>query len=461
MNFNAIVSTEKSPKVTFCGAAQAVAGSMHLLEFGEYQFLFDCGLCRGPGEEAKRRNWNFPFDPSRIDGVFLSHAHADHCGNLPNLIRQGFAGPIYCTSATKDLMEVILADTVRINANENAILASPRNPGNKQFLFNHQDVDRVIELCVGVNYLESVQVNSDVKIRFIDSGHLLGSAMIEFKGRMDSRNYSIVFTGDLGRRGVPYVAEPSPVPAADLIICESTYGGRTHDSLETMCAKLSTIVTSTLERGGRVLIPAFSLGRTHLVLYYIRLWMAKGLLPRVPIYIDSPLAQKIDRVFHKYRDKLPAELEEIPCEWLESVDDAWHRSTQREQYIIISSGGMCEGGRIVQHLKKHIDDPRSTLVLVSYQAPDSMGAKLLSPTPTVRFHGKTWNKWIEVEMVSGFSGHADKDDFEWLLQAAVTKTRQVRLVHGESKSLLELENQLTDMGFTDVQAPYRMETVTL
>lgn len=461
MSLNAVIHSKKPPKVTFCGAAQAVSGSMHFLEFGEYRFLLDCGLVRGRREESRRRNWDFSFDPSTIDAVFLSHAHVDHCGNLPNLVRQGFSGPIYCTPATRDLIEVMLEDSARIHENENAVLADARDPRSGQFLFDYEDVERVMELCVAINYREPTDVNSDVQIRFINAGHILGSAMVEFKGRMDSRDYSIVFTGDLGRRGVPYVAEPSQVPAADLIICESTYGGKTHDSLEAMSAKMSTIVTSTLERGGKVLIPAFSLGRTHLVLYYLRLWMAKGLLPRIPIYVDSPLAQKINQVFQKHHDHLLPEMEEIPCEWLESEDDAWLKSTQRDQCIIVASGGMCEGGRIVQHLKYHIDDPRSTVVLVSYQAPDSIGAQLLSPVPTIRFHGKTWNKWIDVAEVKGFSGHADKDDFEGLLQGAVSGTRHVRLVHGEPWSLFALEKQLRQMGFADVRAPNPMETIVL
>jgi metallo-beta-lactamase family protein len=461
MSLHAVIESNESPRVTFCGAAQGVSGSMHFLEFGEYRFLFDCGLTRGRREDSRRRNWNFSFDPSTIDAVFLSHAHVDHCGNLPNLVRQGFSGPIYCTPATRDLTEVMLEDSARIHQGENAALADARVANSGPFLFDYEDVERVMELCVGIRYLEPTDVNPEVQIRFIDAGHLLGSAMVDFKGRIDGSDYSIVFTGDLGRRGVPYVAEPCQVPAADLIICESTYGGKTHDSLDDMSAKMSTIVASTLERGGKVLIPAFSLGRTHLVLYYLRLWMAKGLMPRIPIYIDSPLARKIDQVFQKYHHHLLSGVEEIPCEWLESEDDAWQKSTQRDQCIIIASGGMCEGGRIVRHLKHHIDDPRSTIVLVSYQAPDSIGAQLLSPVPTVRFHGKTWNKWIDVAEVRGFSGHADKDDFEKLLQGAVTETRHVRLVHGEPCSLFALEKQLRQMGFSDVRAPNRMETISL
>jgi metallo-beta-lactamase family protein len=462
MNLNASVPPGKPPKVTFYGAAQAVSGSMHLLECGKYRFLFDCGLFRGPRQESRRRNAKFSFDPSTIDAVFLSHAHVDHCGNLPNLVRQGFTGPIYCTHATLDLIEVMLEDSARIHESENAMMANFRSPRMVQNeLFDYEDVDRAIEACVAVNYLERVNVTPDAQIRFINAGHILGSAMIEFTARIDGQEYSIVFTGDLGRRGVPYVAEPSAVPAADLIICESTYGGKTHDSLEVMTAKMSTIVARTFERGGKVLIPAFSLGRTHLVLYYLRLWMAKRLLPRMPIYVDSPLAQRIDTVFQKHKDSLSPDIEAIPCEWLESEEDTLHTSTQPEPCIIVASGGMCEGGKIVPHLKHHIDDPRSTIVLVSYQAPDSMGAQLLSPVPTVRFHGKTWNKWIEVAEVKGFSGHADQNDFEWLLGGAVSGTSHVRLVHGEPQQLLALEKQLTEMGFADVRAPKRMESVAL
>lgn len=460
MSLNAVINSKQPPRVTFCGAAQAVSGSMHLIEFGEYRFLLDCGRIRGRRADSRRRNLNFRFDPSTIDAVFLSHAHVDHCGNLPNLVRQGFRGPIYCTPATRDLIEVMLDDSARILESEATMLGDARDSRSGHF-FDNEDVDRVMEMCVGINYLESTDVNEEVQVRFINAGHILGSAMIEVKGRIDRSEYSIVFTGDLGRRGVPYVAEPSQVPAADLIICEGTYGGKTHDSLGDMSAKMSAIVTTTLERGGKVLIPSFSLGRNHLVLYYLRLWMAKGLLPRIPIYVDSPLAQKIDQVFQKYNGQLLPETKEIPCEWLESDDDAWYRSTQREPCIIIASGGMCEGGRIIHHLKQHIDDPRSAVVLVSYQAPDSIGAQLLSPVPTVRYHGKTWNKWIDVAEVKGFSGHADKDDFEWLLQGAVAGTSRVRLVHGEPEALFALEKQLRRMGFADVQAPHPMDTVVL
>ncbi len=462
MNLHPSPAIGKPPTVTFHGATRSVSGSIHLIEAGPYRFLLDCGLYRGPREEARQRNSYFDFDPASIDAIFLSHAHVDHCGNIPNLVRQGFSGPIYCTHATRDLIEVMLTDSARIQKNEFASASVARNTlDRRSSLFTHNDVEKTIEACIGVDYLSVINVNPDVQIRFIDSGHILGSAMIAVRIAHGDQEFSITFTGDLGRRGVPYVAEPSPVPSADLIICESTYGGKTHDALDVMSAKMSGLITQTAERGGKVLIPAFSLGRTHLVLHYLRLWMAEGLLPRLPIYVDSPLAKKIDIVFQKHRSFLSAEVDEVSCEWLESDDEAWLKSTQREPCIIVASGGMCEGGRIVQHLEYHIDDPRSTIVLVSYQAPNSLGAQLLSPVPTVRFQGRNWNKWIEVAEVKGFSGHADKDDFDWLLRDAVEGTGRVRLVHGEPEQMLALENQLLEMGFADVKAPKRRGVVKL
>ena len=461
MNQEIEANLGKPPRVTFYGAAQAVSGSVHLIEFGDYRFLLDCGLFRGPRDEAKSRNSRFAFDPTTIDAVFLSHAHVDHCGNLPNLVRQGFAGPIYCTNPTLDLITVMLEDSARIHEQELA-MAYNRNARNMQSaLFGYEDVENTIDLCVGVDYEENIDVNPDVQIRFIDSGHILGSAMIVIKMMQNDREYTITFTGDLGRRGVPFVAEPTPVPSADLIICESTYGGKTHDSLEVMADKMSGLVTKTYERGGKILIPAFSLGRTHMVIYYLRLWMRQGLMPKMPVYVDSPLAQKFDAVFQKHQNCLAPDFDDDPCEWLESEDDAWCRSTQREPCIIVASGGMCEGGRIVPHLKNHIDDPRATIVLVSYQAPDTMGAQLLSHVPTVRLHGRIWNKWIEVAEVKGFSGHADQHDFEALLRDAVDETGKVRLVHGEPPQMLALASQLRDIGFKDVEAPKRMESVVL
>jgi metallo-beta-lactamase family protein len=452
------------PTVTFLGAAQSVSGSMHLLEAGPYRFLLDCGLHRGPRHEAHARNSSFPFDPITIDAVFLSHAHVDHCGNLPNLVRQGFTGPIYCTPATRDLIAVMLEDSARIqesDAETSRVAAGHGGRPATRALYKKSDVHDTVDHCVAVEYDTPVAVNENVQIRFIDAGHILGSAIVAVQLAHAGREYRISFSGDLGRRGLPYLREPSSVPPADLIICESTYGGKVHDTLEGMATKMAEVVKRTIARGGKVLIPAFSLGRTQIVLHYVRQWMAAGLLPRVPIYVDSPLAHEIAIVHEDHSESLAPEAEGIPYEWLISADDAWYRTTQREACIIIASGGMCEGGRIIQHLKHHIDDPRSSVVLVSYQSPNSLGAQLLLTQPTVRIHGRTCNKWIEVAQINGFSGHADQNDFAALLGGAAATTRHVRLVHGETPQMLALQGQLRGMGFADVGVPTREEVVTL
>jgi metallo-beta-lactamase family protein len=452
------------PTVTFLGAAQSVSGSMHLLEAGPYRFLLDCGLHRGPREEARQRNSSFPFDPATIDAVFLSHAHVDHCGNLPNLVKQGFTGPIYCTPATRDLIAVMLEDSARIqesDADTSRVAAGHHGKPPSRALYKKSDVHDTVDQCVAVEYDTPVAVNGDVEVRFIEAGHILGSAIVAVKLAHAGREYSVSFSGDLGRRGLPYLRDPSAVPAADLIICESTYGGKVHDTLEGMATKMADVVKRTIARGGKVLIPAFSLGRTQIVLHYVRQWMAAGLLPRVPLYVDSPLAHEIAIVHEDHSDSLAPEAEEIPYEWLISADDAWYRTTHRDPCIIVASGGMCEGGRIIQHLKHHIDDPRSTVVLVSYQSPNSLGAQLLLPQPTVRIQGRTWNKWIEVAQINGFSGHADQNDFGALLRDAAATTGRVRLVHGETPQMLALQGQLREMGFADVGVPTREEVVTL
>ncbi|MGL4551816.1 MAG: MBL fold metallo-hydrolase RNA specificity domain-containing protein, partial [Gemmataceae bacterium] len=261
---------------------------------------------------------------------------------------------------------------------------------------------------------------------------------------------------------LPYLREPSPVPAADLVICESTYGGKTHDTLAGMAAKMADVVKRVVARGGKVFIPAFSLGRTQIVVHFLREWMAAGILPRLPLYVDSPLAVEIAVVHEEHASQLQTpDREDVPVEYMLSAEEARVRGQQRDPCIIVASGGMCEGGRIIPHLRQHLDDPRSAIVLVSYQAPYSLGAQLMQKAPTVRFHGRTWNKWIDIEQINGFSGHADTADFQALLGPAVGNTGRVRLVHGEPESCEALAGQLRGMGFGDVRAPEYEEVASV
>jgi metallo-beta-lactamase family protein len=453
------------PTVTFWGAARSVTGSMHLLEAGPWRTLLDCGLTRGARDEARERNRHFPFDPAGLTAVVLSHAHVDHCGNLPNLVRQGFRGPIFCTPATRDLLAVMLADSARIQEEDARVEAVVGGRGwadepPPPALYTRHDVGRVVSQCVPVPYGESFAVCPDVRGRFADAGHILGSAVVSLEVQHGGRAYRVTFTGDLGRRGLPFLRDPSAVPAGNLVICESTYGGRAHDTVGGMAEKLSAVVSRTADRGGKVLIPAFSLGRTQVVAHYLGRWMREGVLPELPAYVDSPLAAQIADVYEAHAGCLGVQ-SAGGVEYLGDPEEAEEVSRQREPCVIVASGGMCEGGRIVRHLRRHVDDPRSAVVLVSYQAPHSVGARLLERRPTVRFHGRTWNKWVDVVELNGFSGHADQDDFRALLGPAAGETGRVRLVHGEVEQSEALAAALRHAGFADVAVPERGEAVPL
>jgi metallo-beta-lactamase family protein len=432
---------------------------MHLLELGARRLLLDCGLVRAAArEEAHKRNRHFPFDPAALEVVVLSHAHVDHCGNLPNLVRQGFKGPIYCTPATRDLIAVMLADSARIQEEEAFVRHVSRSRGGEAGpLYTRADAEQVVRQCVAVPYDTPADLPGGVRLKFIDAGHILGSAVVVLDPPGGGR---VTFTGDLGRRGLPYLREPPKVPAADLLISECTYGGRRHDSAGVMAAKMAEVVTRTAARGGKVLVPAFSLGRTQVVVHYLRRWMRDGILPNLPLYVDSPLAAEVAHVYERHAGLLlPSTDEGPPAHYLADAEEAHEVSTQREPCILVASGGMCEGGRIMHHLRLHVDDPRASVVLVSYQAPTSLGAQLLELRPTVRFHGRTWNKWAEVVQMNGFSGHADHDDFLALLGPAASGTGQVCLVHGEPPQAEALAAGLRQAGFADVRVPHHAEQV--
>jgi metallo-beta-lactamase family protein len=456
---SSIVQEATHPTVTFLGAAQSVTGSMHLLRAGGRRILLDCGLFRGRRAEERARNATFPFDPASVDAVVLSHAHTDHCGNLPNLVRQGFDGPIYCTPATRDLVAVMLADSARIQEEDAHVAAVVGRPGGA--LYGRSDAHEAVARCVTVPYDQPCDLFPDVRLRFRDAGHILGSAVVSLALAHRGRDCRVTFTGDLGRRGLPFLRPPSAVPAADLVICESTYGGRTHDALEAMAAKLGGAVRRTADRGGKVLVPTFSLGRTQVVLHYLRRWMRDGVLPALPLYVDSPLGAKVAEVYGRHPDAFagPEGPGLPPAHYVGTHEESHEVSTRRETAVIVASGGMCEGGRILHHLRHHVDDPRACIVLVSYQAPHSVGHQLLERRPTVRFMGRTWNKWAEVVELNGFSGHADQNDFLALLGPAAARTGQVRLVHGEPEQSEALADALRRHGFRDVAVPHREESV--
>jgi metallo-beta-lactamase family protein len=455
--------------VTFWGAAQSVSGSSHLVEAAGRRVLLDCGLHLGPRAQARERNTYFPYDPTALDAVVLSHAHIDHCGNLPNLVRQGYEGPIYCTPATRDLLRVMLHDSARIQEEEAGVakMLDITDDVHGQPLYTQRDVDQTIEQCVAVGYDEPRTVAGDVQLRLSDAGHLLGSAITHLSFRANGHDQSVAFTGDLGRAGLPFLHPPARVPAADLVVSECTYGGRTHQPLEALANTLAAVVTRTIERHGKVLIPAFSLGRAQVVIYYLQEWMETGRMPRVPLWVDSGLAASVAEVYRLHPDLLAPHtlhrLAEAPAgsvHYARALSESKELSRDPTPAVIVASGGMCEAGRILRHLQHHVDDPRASIVLVSYQAPQSLGQRLRERGPTVTFLGKKWNKWAEVVDLNGFSGHADHNDLLGQL-APLAGRGKLRLVHGQVEQAAVLAQDLRERGVADVAIPARGEQAAL
>ncbi|MFM7151967.1 MAG: MBL fold metallo-hydrolase RNA specificity domain-containing protein [Gemmataceae bacterium] len=467
---------DSSPvRVTFHGAAQTVTGSMHLVETGKLRILLDCGLYQGRRAEAQRRNSNLPFAPRDIDMVLLSHAHIDHCGNLPSLLRRGYAGPIYCTPATRDLLAIMLTDSARIQKEDAEYLNRKKGKGEQRIepLYEQQDVVRTLRACQSIPYDRPVDLGRGLRVTFVEAGHLLGSAMIHLEIDRNGSSRSITFTGDVGRKALPILRDPAPVPPADLLISESTYGGRTHEPPELLEDNLADIIHRTVERGGKLLIPAFSLGRTQTIVYFFhRLLQAGKLPPKLPIFVDSPLASSATEVFRLHPECFDEETLDLleseedlfgggPVRYVRSVDESKQLNTLPGPAIIMAASGMCEAGRILHHLKNHIEDPRTTVLIVGFQAPDTLGRRLVEKQPQVRLLDRTIQLRAEVVNLNGFSAHADHNDLLEFLGPLASQVKKTRLVHGEPEAADALAAALRERGFSDVAVPARGDSVDL
>jgi metallo-beta-lactamase family protein len=463
-----------TPSVTFWGAAHTVTGSMHLLEANGHKYLLDCGLYQGPRSEARQRNCCFPFSPRDITAVVLSHAHIDHSGNLPNLVRQGFRGPIYCTPATRDLMAVMLADSAKIQEEDAEFLNRHREHGQPRIepIYDRADAHRTVGQAHAIPYERTFQINGGPAARFVDAGHLLGSAMTHLVMPGTNGEVSATFTGDVGRAGVPILRDPSPVPSADLLICESTYGGRTHPPAGALADGLAEVVRRTFDRGGKLLIPAFSLGRTQLIVYFLHQLIQAGRLPEIAIFVDSPLAMDATEVFRLHPECFDEDtvrlLEEDPdvfgrrrIHYLRTVAESMRLNHRQEPCVIIAASGMCETGRILHHLAHNIEDPRCTIMIVGFAAPNTLGRRIVEKQPEVRIHDHLYKLRAEVVTMNGFSSHADHDELLRLLGPLAGKVRKVRLVHGEEPEASALAEALRQRGFADVAYPERGEKVAI
>ncbi len=447
---------------------------MHQLTACGRTLLLDCGLFQGRRTDSHRRNKVFPFRPKDIDAVLLSHAHIDHCGNLPNLVRQGFTGPIYCTPATRALAAVMLGDAAKIQEEDAAYLNRKRAKGEPKIapLYDSRDVFRTLLKFQAIGYDSPATIVHGLEATFVDAGHLLGSAMVHLRMDTPAGERRLTFTGDLGRPGLPILRPPAPVPLCDMLISESTYGGHTHEPVEETAERLGQVVRATAARGGKLLIPAFSVGRTQTVVYFLYQLLRAGQLPNLPIYVDSPMALRATEVYkaHIYcfndetRDLLAAHPDlfgDKRIRYIDKVHESIALNSEPGPCIIISASGMCEAGRILHHLKHNIEDPRATILIVGFQAPDTLGRRLVERRPEVRILGQSFALKAQVVVLNGLSSHADQPTLLRSLAPLAGHARQVRLVHGELERASQLADGLRGLGFTDVAVPARGDVTTI
>jgi metallo-beta-lactamase family protein len=460
------------PTVAFWGATRTVTGSMHLVQACGQTLLLDCGQFQGHRAEAYQRNREFPFRAKEIDAVLLSHAHIDHSGNLPNLVRQGFRGTIYCTPATRGLAAVMLGDAAKIQEEDAAYLNRKRQKGEPKVepLYTGRDVYQTLLRFQAVPYDAPTAIAPGLEATFVDAGHLLGSAMINLRMDSPGGRRRLTFTGDLGRPGVPILRDPDPVPPAELLISESTYGGHFHEPVEETAERLGEVVKRTSARGGKVLIPAFSVGRTQTIVYFLHQLRSTGQLPDLPIYVDSPLALRATEVFEAHPECFNEQtlqlLQQQPdlfsqrwIHYIEKVNESIALNSKPGPCVIIAASGMCEAGRILHHLKHNIEDPRSTILIAGFQAPDTLGRRLVERRPEVRILGQTFALKAEVVVLNGLSSHADHGELLRSLGPLAGTAQQVRLVHGEPERAAALAEGLRAAGFADVAIPERGESV--
>jgi metallo-beta-lactamase family protein len=462
--------TPAQPTVTFWGAARTVTGSMHRLDANGHTILLDCGLFQGRRAESRERNEHFPFRPKDIDAVVLSHAHIDHCGNLPNLVRQGFAGPIYCTPVTRALAGVMLGDAAKIQEEDAAYLNRRRDKGEPKVepLYTGRDVYTTLLKLQAKPYDKSFEVVPGVEATFVEAGHLLGSAMISI--RADDRR--LTFTGDLGRPGVPILRDPAPVPPCDLLLSESTYGGHYHEPVTETAERLGEVVRKTVDRRGKLVIPAFAVGRTQTIIYFLHQLESAGRLPDVPVFVDSPMAVRATEVFRAHPEVFDAEAQQLVAahpelfgagwvRFVENVNDSIALNDRPGPCVIISASGMCESGRVLHHLKHTIEDANNTVLIAGYQAEHTLGRRIVERRPEVRILGRNYQLKAEVVVLNGLSSHADHGDLLRDLGPLATAGTRVRLVHGEPDRSQALAQGLRGIGFADVAIPDRGESVSV
>jgi len=442
--------------IHFLGAARTTTGSMYLLGINRRQLLLECGLFQGRRGESIERNSNFPFDPKTLDGVVLSHAHIDHCGNLPNLCRQGFEGNIYCTFATRDLASIMLEDSAEIQRDDAAFVSKKRSKRGLppvEPLYTATDAERAVRQFVTFNYDRPFPVSDGVKVTFRDAGHILGSAQVLLDIQEDGRKFRFLFSGDVGRGRDDILRDPAPVESVDYLQVESTYGGRDHAPRSNTHEEVAKIVRETLVNSGKIIIPSFSVGRTQQIVYTLHQLTLAGQLPRIPIFVDSPLSVNAteiyrlhpecfnDNIYKFLREKEnPFGMENLT--YIREVAHSMKLNELRDPAIIISASGMAEAGRIRHHLANHIGNPGNLVLFIGYCAEHTLGAQILAGQNPVNIFGEPHQVRARIVSLDSFSGHADRSELKRYVEGIGGEVKRIAVIHGEESQALAFAETL-------------------
>lgn len=467
-------------KIQFLGACREVTGSKHLFKVNGRNLLLDCGLFQGKRDESTKKNREFPVSPQSIDAIMLSHAHIDHSGLLPTYVKHGFQGPIYATHATHDLSSHMLLDSAFIQEREIEFLKKRLSQKKKQPqvplepLYTVDDASRSLEHFVSFGYNHPFELAPGVTASFRDAGHILGAAIIVLiiDDRDTKKQWIIVYTGDLGRKNLPILHDPTVIERADILIVESTYGNRFHTNILDVDDQLASVVNEAARKGGKIVVPAFALERTQEIIYHMHLLSRQKRIPDIPIYVDSPLAANVTEVFTRHPECFDRETwqeflhnQKNPfgfgrLKYITDVEDSKALNEMKGPMMIISPSGMCEFGRVLHHLKNNVGDPRTTILAVGFMAKDTLGRKLVDGMKVVNIFGEPYEVKAKVIMLDVFSAHADRSDLLDFI-SRIKGLKKIFLVHGEEEQQDAFKNILEEEGYPEVFTPNRGEEFEL
>jgi metallo-beta-lactamase family protein len=464
-------------KLTFMGATRGVTGSRYLLEYAGTTLLVDCGLYQE--RELQYRNWeSFRFSPQKLSAVLLTHAHLDHCGLIPKLVKDGFRGRIICTPATADIVKITLLDSARIQEEDAAYKKKRHEKEGKQGhypavpLYTVKDAEACMGMFTPVDYNQPVQIAQGIEATFHDAGHVLGSSMIRLVFSGGGGKRSIVFSGDIGRWDRPILGDPDVFKLTDYVVMESTYGDRRHEGTDEINDELAGIVNGAFQAGGNIIVPSFALQRTQEILYYLNALLMANKIPPLDVYMDSPMANKITEVYKRHAELYDEDMKKLMrlnqspfgfpgLKTVETVEESKRLNQLKGTYMIIAGSGMANGGRIKHHLANNISKPESTVMFVGYQAPGTLGRLILDGTKIVRIHGVQYPVRAHITRIEGLSAHADRDDLLKWISCLDANPKHVYITHGEETSAESFSAFLHEQAGYETSVPYYGDTVTL